>query len=257
MKAIILSAGQGRRLLPWTHDIPKCLLSFAGRSLLSWQLETLAAAGIGECVVVAGFAAPAVEQEIARVRPPGLAIEVVRNPFFGAADNIASVWLIRDLLVGDVTIINGDTLFGPDLLARLWSSSSRPITLALDHKARYDADDVKVRTDCDRVTRIGKILAGGIAHAEYIGALKCEGLGGPLFGAAVEKIIARPGGPANWYLAALDDLADKGFVAGTSITGAQWTEVDYPSDLGRAEMLARSWIHKAQAAARHSHVMVQ
>ena len=44
MKAIILSAGQGRRLLPLTEDTPKCLLPLSGRSLLEWQLRALAAA---------------------------------------------------------------------------------------------------------------------------------------------------------------------------------------------------------------------
>lgn len=250
MKAIILSAGQGRRLLPWTHDIPKCLLSFAGRSLLSWQLQSVADAGVTEAIVVAGFGALGVEHEIARTRPAGLSVDIVRNPFFGVADNIASVWLVRDLLVGDVAVINGDTLFGPDLLAKLYANSLRPLTLALDRKDHYDADDVKVRLDGDRVTRIGKKLDGGIAESEFIGILVCKGLGGPLFGAAVEKVIDRPGGAGRWYLAALDDLAAKGFVGGTSIAGSAWTEVDYPSDLGRAEMLTRGWTHKALAARR-------
>ena len=45
MKAIILSAGQGSRLGALTHDRPKCLIPFAGRSLLDRQLDTLAANG--------------------------------------------------------------------------------------------------------------------------------------------------------------------------------------------------------------------
>lgn len=248
MKAIILSAGQGRRLLPWTHDLPKCLLPFAGRTLLAWQLETLAAAGIAEAVVVTGFAAPAVEREIAVSRPPGLKVESVRNPFFGVADNIASVWLVRELLVGDVMILNGDTLFGPDVVERLLARMSRPITLALASKPAYDADDVKVVLDGERPVRIGKQLSSGTAGAEYIGLLACRGLGGALLGDAVEKLIARPGGARRWYFTAVDALAAKGFVGGASIAGMRWTEVDYPGDLGRAEMLARQWLHERKPA---------
>ncbi len=52
MKAIILSAGQGSRLGALTHDRPKCLIEFNGRSLLDRQLDVLAANGIEEAVVV-------------------------------------------------------------------------------------------------------------------------------------------------------------------------------------------------------------
>ena len=57
MKAIILSAGQGRRLLPLTASRPKCLIELGGRSLLEWQLISLAAAGVREAVIVVGYGA--------------------------------------------------------------------------------------------------------------------------------------------------------------------------------------------------------
>ena len=44
-KAIILSAGQGSRLLPLTRDVPKCMIDFNGRSLISWQVAALVANG--------------------------------------------------------------------------------------------------------------------------------------------------------------------------------------------------------------------
>ena len=54
-KAIILSAGQGSRLLPLTRDIPKCLIDLNGRTLIGWQVAALAANGIKDIVVVTGF----------------------------------------------------------------------------------------------------------------------------------------------------------------------------------------------------------
>ena len=56
MKAIILSAGQGRRLLPLTERTPKCLLPVRGEdTILDVQLDRLAHAGIDEAVIVTGF----------------------------------------------------------------------------------------------------------------------------------------------------------------------------------------------------------
>ena len=41
MKAIILSAGQGSRLLPLTEGKPKCLLPIGPRTLIEWQVWAL------------------------------------------------------------------------------------------------------------------------------------------------------------------------------------------------------------------------
>lgn len=248
MKAIVLSAGQGRRLLPWTHDLPKCLLPFAGRTLLAWQLESLAANRVEEVVVVTGFAAAAVEREVQESKPAGLPVTLVHNPFFGVADNIASVWLVRERLSGSVALINGDTLFGPEVLARAREGMRRPISVTVDTKAVYDADDMKVQLDGDRVVRIGKTLSPGATSAESIGMLLFQGMGGLIFAKAVEAVIDKPGGVSRWYLSAVDDLAAKGTVGAVSIAGLGWTEVDYPGDLGRAEMLARGWVHQSRAA---------
>ena len=58
MKAIILSAGQGRRLLPWTARTPKGLLPVRGaESVLEVQLHALAACGVDEVCVAVGFGA--------------------------------------------------------------------------------------------------------------------------------------------------------------------------------------------------------
>jgi choline kinase len=63
MKAIILSAGQGRRLLPFTADLPKCLLPVdAGRTVLEFQLRTLAQCGIDRVTIMVGFGTDKVEQ---------------------------------------------------------------------------------------------------------------------------------------------------------------------------------------------------
>ena len=64
-RAIILAAGQGKRLLPLTEARPKCLIELSGRTLLAWQLLRLQAAGVQEAVIVTGFRADAVQAEVA------------------------------------------------------------------------------------------------------------------------------------------------------------------------------------------------
>jgi L-glutamine-phosphate cytidylyltransferase len=55
MKAIIVAAGRGRRLGTETDGIPKCMVKVAGRSILHWQLDALAAAGVDDVVIVRGY----------------------------------------------------------------------------------------------------------------------------------------------------------------------------------------------------------
>jgi len=64
LRAIILSAGQGKRLLPLTSDRPKCLVELNGKSVLEWQLTNLLSSGINYITIVTGFKSQMVEELI-------------------------------------------------------------------------------------------------------------------------------------------------------------------------------------------------
>ena len=51
MKAMILAAGRGERMRPLTNVVPKPLLKVAGKSLIEYQIDALAKAGIVELVI--------------------------------------------------------------------------------------------------------------------------------------------------------------------------------------------------------------
>ena len=55
MKAIIIAAGMGQRLRPYTADRPKCMVEINGRSLIERQVEAYRAAGIDEINVIRGY----------------------------------------------------------------------------------------------------------------------------------------------------------------------------------------------------------
>lgn len=64
MRGIILSAGQGKRLLPLTAEVPKCVLQVGGQSLVERQIAYLMKCGIDQVTVVVGFGAEKVEQVV-------------------------------------------------------------------------------------------------------------------------------------------------------------------------------------------------
>ena len=61
MKAIILCAGQGRRLLPYTESTPKCLLPLNQKHFIEWQIDALLDVGVNHVIAVIGYAAKTIE----------------------------------------------------------------------------------------------------------------------------------------------------------------------------------------------------
>ncbi|MFW2830693.1 NTP transferase domain-containing protein [Sphingomonas sp. ID0503] len=241
MRAIILSAGQGSRLLPLTADRPKCLIEFAGRTLLDWQLDVLSANGVTEVVVVVGFRDDQVTAALAR-RTGGPKVTTLFNPFYKVADNLGSMWIARDWLEGDLLTLNGDTLISEALVAKVLANAKPGITVSVDEKDDYDADDMKVVRDPDgRLRQIGKRLGNAPVNAESIGFIAYRGDGAARFRAEVEAMLRTPEGTGNWYLKAIHAIAQTGRVETTSIHGEEWGEVDFPEDLPRAEALAKGW----------------
>ena len=253
MKAIILSAGQGSRLGHMTDDRPKCLIEFNGRSLLDRQLDTLDANGVREAVVVTGFHDELVKAAIERRRAAGEGpnVRTVFNPFYKVADNLGSLFLVRDELEGDCLVWNGDTLVSGALMAKVVGNSGRDgICVTIDRKPSYDEDDMKViRNEADgRLRAIGKRIAEGV-NAESIGLLAFRSGGAERFREAIERAMRTSEGTTIWYLRVIHHLAQNSEVWTFDIQGEEWGEVDFPEDVARAETLVRRWDEAREAKA--------
>jgi choline kinase len=131
-RAIVLSAGQGRRLSPLTDRRPKCLIELSGRTMLCWQLRALERAGVPEAVVVTGFGANLVDAEVARMRLSTLKVRTLFNPFYAQADNLASCWLAKREFDGPQLLLNGDTLYETGVARLLIEAPPAEFTVAID-----------------------------------------------------------------------------------------------------------------------------
>ncbi|MCA9473179.1 MAG: phosphocholine cytidylyltransferase family protein [Nitrospirales bacterium] len=237
MKTIILSAGQGRRLLPLTADTPKCLLQVGERSVLEWQLHELQSSGIDQVVVIVGYGADKVEDHL-KQRGHDDWVRTVYNPFYAVADNLGSCWVARHEMLDDFVLLNGDTLFESAIPRRLLSSPVQPVTLVTDSKPTYDADDMKVILDGTRLAKVGKTIPIHETHGESIGMMAFRDEGPSLFRQAVERALRRPESLKKWYLSIVDELAQQGQVWTCAINGLGWGEIDSPADLDYAHTLA-------------------
>jgi choline kinase len=248
MKAIILSAGQGSRLGHLVDDRPKCLIDFGGRTLLDRQLDTLAANGVDEAVVVTGFHDELVDAAIA-ARTGGPSVRTIFNPFYKVADNTGSLFMAREELAGDCLVWNGDTLVSSALMARVVANRRAGICVTIDRKDGYDEDDMKVVVAEDgRLRAIGKRISEGV-NGESIGLLAFRGGGAEAFREAIERAMRTSEGTTIWYLRVIHHLAQNGEVWTLDIQGEEWGEVDFPPDVDAARALVAGWDSKKAAAA--------
>jgi len=142
---------------------------------------------------------------------------------------------------GDFVLINGDTLFEPALLQRLLDSQPAPVTLAMDRKSSYDADDMKLRRAGDRLVAIGKDLPLDHVDGESIGMMLFRETGPGLFRDTLEQAMQDAAALRQWYLSVVGEMARQGVVCTRSIHGLDWAEVDYPLDLLRAQRMLARW----------------
>jgi L-glutamine-phosphate cytidylyltransferase len=242
-KAIILSAGQGSRLLPLTRDVPKCMIALHGRTLLGWQVAALAANGITDIVVITGFRTERVEDHVLELyRDSGARIRTLFNPFFQVADNLGTCWIAREEMNRDFIILNGDTIISEEIVAKLIAGAQDAITVTVDVKGDYDDDDMKVTRDAEgRLHAIGKRLLPPDTDAESIGMLAFVGEGPAIFRNQVDQMMRTPEGVERWYLRAIDIIAKGNRVGTVSIEGLEWQEVDFPQDVEAAQALTAKW----------------
>lgn len=235
MKAIILSAGQGKRLLPLTYEAPKCLLPVENtRPVLELQLQAFEQCGIRSVTVMVGFGAAKVEAFLGRYPSRNVQVRTCYNPFFETSNNLATCWLAIPEMTEDFILLNGDTLFTPTVLQRLLTAPPAPVTLTIDQKTAYDEDDMKVSLNggC-RLKAVGKTLPLDTVHGESIGLMRFCGRGVAAFRQALEAAIREPEALDRWYLSVLNSLAAHEHIDTVSIRGQWWAEIDTPADLAK------------------------
>ncbi len=120
MKAVLLAAGEGIRLLPITATRPKHLIKVGGKTILQFCLEAVKAAGITEVIIVTHYMGDAIRQYFNDGEGLGLSITYVEQEEVlgtGNATGIAEPY-VKD----DFVLIYGDLLFGLDTVKHVLQS---------------------------------------------------------------------------------------------------------------------------------------
>ncbi len=230
MQAVIVAAGQGRRLQPVISDRPKALLELQGASLISRSLALLRGHGIEDIAVVVGY-----HQEQISSHLQGQPVTYLYNPFYGFTNNMASLWFAQGFVRGDFLYLHGDLIFEPQLLAQL-VHSDHPDALLVEEKV-CDEEDMKVSVNAGRLVASSKELAAEETFGEWTGLARFSA---SLAGALMEQIgaLLEAGRRPAYDTEAFTALAGAGHeLAIESFTGIPWAEIDTPEDLEAARRL--------------------
>jgi len=131
----------------------------------------------------------------------------------------------------DFLLINGDTLFSPELLQTILAAPANNIAVTIDQKGYYDGDDMKVTLEGSQLVAIGKTLPLTETDGESIGMLRFMGRGPKIFRDELKRLMKTADGTKSWFLSAIHGLAQSGQHIDTiNIKGADWSELDTPED---------------------------
>ena len=238
---MVLAAGAGRRLRPYTDTLPKALVPVDHETtILDIALRNLAAVGLDDVVVVVGYAAGAVEQRQKDLeRRHGVRLTLVHNDKAEIWNNAYSMWLACEHMTDGVLMVNGDTVHPVTVEETMLAARGPELLLALDTEKVLAEEEMKVKLSPDGdLTRITKLMDPTEAHGEYIGATLIEGSIVPRLADALRATFERD--PDLYYEDGYQELVDRGeHIRTIGIpTGTRWVEVDDHVDLGKARDIA-------------------
>ena len=157
MQSIILAAGMGKRLGEYTRDNTKCMLPVNGIRLIDRTLSLLAELGIRRVVIVVGYQAQNLMEYIGQRYDDHLQIEYVNNPIFDKTNNIYSLWLAREQMAQDDTLLlESDLIVEKSILQSLIDDPRPNLALVAKYESWMDGTMVRIDSDCNIVNFIPK-----------------------------------------------------------------------------------------------------
>ena len=119
MQALMLAAGMGKRLGAYTNNQTKCMVKVGGRTLLEHAADALRMAGIRKFVLVVGYEGEKLIA-FAKEKLPDFELDFIVNEDYASTNNIYSLYLARQKLVEDDTILlESDLIYEPRLIREL------------------------------------------------------------------------------------------------------------------------------------------
>jgi len=145
-KAIILVAGVGTRLKPFTNNIPKCLIKVNGKPIIINALEKLEKNNVKEAILVIGYLGNKIKEVIGN-NFGNMKITYVENSIYDKTNTSYSLWLAIKDLHEDLLILEGDVFFEEKLLNNFLNDERSNLTVVEKYNPSLDGSFVELGKD--------------------------------------------------------------------------------------------------------------
>lgn len=240
MKIIILAAGEGTRLRPFTLKVPKCLVEIDKISILDRQIQVIKSQKLNNIIIVGGYLAHKLVRNDTKL---------IINDEYSSTNMVWTLFKAELELKGEIIISYGDIVYAPQILKKLIEAKS-DIAIAVDlgwenyWSQRFDdpltdAETLKMSSN-GRINEIGKKPNSIFdIQGQYMGIMKFSSLGIEIlkktYSRALKTKYIQNKPIRNAYMTDLiQELIDIGVRVDAITTNKPWVEVDTVSDLKSA-----------------------
>ena len=240
MRAIIIGAGRGSRLMPTTADTPKCFAEVAGQRMLDWAVDAFRQNGITDIAFIGGYRIETVQQAY-----PEFTFR--HNDNWPNNNILASLMYAEDLMDEPFVCCYSDVLFTPEIVEAVAQNDS-DIALGVDtnwltryeHRTEHPSDDAeKVTVSSGRITRVHREIPEPDAWGEFIGLAKFSADGAAMlrqdYHSRREEFAGQPYREAKlfekaYFIHLLQDMIESGRQMMHVDTPGGYIEVDTQQD---------------------------
>lgn len=242
MQAVILAAGMGKRLGELTKGNTKCMIEVGGETLISRLLRQLDKHSLSKIILVVGYKAQELKDYLAtlQVQTP---IEFVENTVYDKTNNIYSLYLAKDYLTTEDTLLfESDLIMEDAVISKLIEHPYPDLALVDKYESWMDGTVVTL----DEENRIQRFIPNGQFKYEEI----------PSYYKTVNVYKFSQQFSANMYVPFLEayctalgkneyyeqvlrviTMLDNSGMRALPLTGEQWYEIDDIQDLDIAESI--------------------
>ncbi len=240
MLGMVLAAGAGRRLRPYTDTLPKALVPVDDETtILDLTLSNFSKVGLKDVAVIVGYKSEAVEDRKKDLESRhGVNLELIFNDKAEEWNNAYSLWCARDLFSQGFLLANGDTVHPVGVQETLLANRGPAILLAVDTVKKLAEEEMKLTIDCaGNLAKITKLMDPQSAFGEYIGLTLVEPEAAEKLTSALETTWKL--NPDLYYEDGYQEYVDRGGVINLQPIGdVSWVEVDNHDDLAKARSIA-------------------
>lgn len=170
MKAIILAAGQAKRLRPITNNKPKCLLKVGNKIIIDHQIDVLYKYKIKNIIVVVGFQAKKLTTHLTK-NHPYINFTFITNEKYASTYPAYGLWMAKNYMDDSALYLNADVLFDEKVIENIIKFKKGSVTAI--QKVAWDDEEVNVIVDKNqKILKIGKDIKEKDSHGEFIGVTK-------------------------------------------------------------------------------------